>query len=649
MQTPRDGTTMAGFEIREEHERLIVVAPTPWRLHRGLLRAVGVGGLLLLLCGSMLLPLLLMTDAPPSLSRALRPLLESGMFWLLVGVFGLLLALDRRSRRKLVWDANGARISWLFGPLDLFPTERRHAELPALDVLERRLPRLLSALYGGEGGDWVVGWQVVQRNDRPPVLRELARFPTAASAEALRKRLNDWRDGGAPTRGSSPSTALGAAEIASLGLNRLMFWPIGVFVALCLVPISLMVDSIAVRQGLRAPTLPWDSRAEATLARLGWRIVESTSRTRFDGREIDRAEFASILQAEVSFVDAAGKRHVRPLGLAVPQNGEPLRYASGGPANLIERAAAGGMRLHPVRFEIPRTTLPIEIDGEGALRFDTIGTDPSAGMMTRVWLLHWELIVNLDRPSVMLPLLWSEPSLSESLVVVHREGASVATPVWPEALAQSFAPRLVDFDGDVYVIGSIAFLAGAVAFAFLLPRRRRAMLALPLWLLICASSLYWDRLSDRAASWVGIDRGLSARLRDALASSKLPAAERIATRGDDVVTGHWSPQRSRHRELLDLLGLLEPPATRYPDFASARHAVAQRARERLARLSVAERDRLLDLNPQRVLPPGGDSWLLQAAITPGVCGWRNDTAAAAQSRWDYASIGTAFDCAKHGD
>jgi hypothetical protein len=648
MQPMRDGKTMVGPEIREDRDQLIVIASTPWRLHRGLLRFGGLAGVMLLLCGSLLVPILLMTDVLPAVAGKLRPLLGSVMFWVFVVVFGLLLALDRRSRRKLVWDAKGARISWLFGPLDLFPIERTQAELPPLEVIERPVPRILSWLFGGEGGDWVVGWQTVRRDDRPPQLRELARLPTRAEAEELRGRLVAWRDRDARVDTRPPAIALGASEIASLGLNRLMLWPLGLFVAMCLVPVSLMVDSIAVSQGLREQTLPWDSRAEATLERLSWRISESMSRTNLGGREIYRPNFASKLQAEVSFVDAEGSRQVRSLGLALP-SGEYIGYTSGGPAGAIEAAAAGGVRLQPVVFELPSATLPIEVDADGALRFDTVATDPSAKLMSRAWLLHWELIVHLDRPSVLLPLLWSEPSLPRSFPVVYRAGASATTPVWPESLAQSFAPRLVDFDGDLHVLGILAFGFGGIAFAFLLPRRRRAVLALPLWVLICASSFYWDRLSDRAASWVGIDRGLSARLRDALAASKLPAAEPVESGGDGIVSGHWSPQRSRHRELLDLLGLLEPPPMLHPDFASARVAIAQRARERLALLSVAERDRLLDLDPQLMLPRGGDSWLLEAVITPGVCDWRDDAGVATQSRWDYASIGTAFDCAKHGN
>jgi hypothetical protein len=644
-----DTTTPSAPEVQVLADRIIVVAPTPWRLHRGLLRVAGVAGLMLVLGGGMLLPLVLMTDVLPGVSDALRPVLDEPAFWIFVALGVLLLVLDRRSRRRTEWRRAGVRTSWLFGPLDLFPRDFSHAELPPLEVIHYPVPRLLAWLLGGEGGDWVVGWRHDRGDGRPSQLREIARLPDPADAERLRERLSGAFGADPPASARASVPALGVAEIASLGLNRLLWWPIALLVGFALVPISLMVDAIAVRQGLRAPTLPWDAVAEARLERLAWRVTQRMKDVQHAGRRVSVPEYGARLHAQVSFIDRDGVRQVRPLGLALPGSGDHLASHGMGPAYVIERAAEAGLRLQPVVFELPRSVLAAGLDADGALRLDQVDTDPSAAVMTPEFVRHWTLVVHLDRPSVYLPLRWSEPSLPGSFPIVHRVDAPPGSAVWPQAVARDFEPRLVDYDGLLFGLGGIAFVLGGFAFAWLLPRRHRRWLALPAWVLVCASSLYWDRLSDRAAGWLGIDRGLAVRLRDALAHRVLPSPGRLAALDDAVVVGHWSPQRSRHRELLDLMGLLEPPPTLQPDFAAARAAIEQHGRARLARLSFEDRDRLLDLDPQLILPRGGDTWLLRAVIAPEVCAWTRDPEGAARSRWNPASIASAYDCPEAGD
>ena len=173
------------------------------------------------------------------------------------------------------------------------------------------------------------------------------------------------------------------------------------------------------------------------------------------------------------------------------------------------------------------------------------------------------------------------PSVSSVRPVVYRAGEGRSRTIWVESEVSALAPRLVDFDGLAYGLGAFGFIAGGLLFVLMAPRRLR-LLAAAGWILICVSAIGWSRPSNDAASWLGFDRGLHARLRAWMAESILPAAPQLHPVDSSVTVGRWTPGGSRRHRLLELLGLLQPPVRLEPDFERARLAIALVARSHLA-------------------------------------------------------------------
>jgi hypothetical protein len=203
---------------------------------------------------------------------------------------------------------------------------------------------------------------------------------------------------------------------------------------------------------------------------------------------------------------------------------------------------------------------------------------------------------------------------------------------------------LATLDGLAYPLGALGFLAGGIACYWLAPRRLR-LLSLPLWLLIGVSSAGWTPLATAVSGWVGVDHGLQTRVRDTIGRFLLPKAQLLRPIDTGVAVGRWTPQGSRFGLLLTQLGVAQVPETRLPDYASAREAIVRTAHARLAGMDAGERSALLDtLSDMPSLRRGGDSWLADVVIVPGLCAWRGDAVLPPQARRHYAPILDALEC-----
>lgn len=640
----------APITIEQSRDSITLISETPGRMRWGLVRFLLLALLMLPFVSCMAYPLFVV-GGESLVVTPLRLLVGSWVFWALCGVVVLLFALDGRSRLKVVWGAERLHSSWLFGALELFEVERERAALGPLVVVERkRLPGLASALTGQQGG-WVVGWQLHRGSDRPPELMELARLASQQAAQQLATRLQAWPQ--LPDRAAVvPSTPAAqafepVAALASSGLTWLMRLPLAMFVGLCLALIGLALESLAIERGETPKILPWDASASAEVTRLHWRLELQPNETMAAGQQVRFNSVSSQLQAAVRFVDAKGETRERPLALTGPDGIRPIS-SHGGPASTIEQFAQAGIRISPIAFEVPREVLDIPVEADGTMRFDQVKTQSDGDPLTTAWHMHWAGLINIDQPSVFLPLLWSEPTLGPQLEIVYRDSDPADAPVWTAAQAASFESRLATLDGMAYPLGMFGLIAGAIAFYWLAPRRLR-QLSLPLWFLLAMSATGWTPLATELSDWIGVDRGLQTRVRDVIARAVMPDAQTLQPREADVAVGRWAPAGSRYRLLLAHLGLAQPPAVALPDLASARSAIIHSAHTHMAALDAEARAALLDaLSATPSMRRDGNTWLADAVIIPGLCAWRGDEVMSAQARQHYAPILDALECGEEG-
>jgi len=641
----------APITIAQGRDSITLISATPGRMRRGLVRFLLLALLMLPFVSCMVYPLFVV-GAESLVVTPLRLLVGSWVFWALCGVVVLLFALDGRSRLKIVWGAERLRSSWLFGPLELFDVERERATLGPLVIVERQpASGLMLALSGREGG-WVVGWQLHRGKDRPPELMELARIASQHEAQQLATRLQAWpqlpdRAAGVPAPAATPAFEPVTA-LASSGLTWLMRLPLAMFVGLCLALIGLALESLAIERGEAPKILPWNASASAEITRLHWRLALRPNETMAAGQQVRFNSVSSQLQAAVRFVDAKGETRERPLALAGPDGIRPVS-SNGGPAYTIEQFAQAGIRMSPIAFEVPRDVLDIPVEADGTMRFDQVKTQSDGDPLTTAWHMHWAGLTKIDQPSLFLPLLWSEPTLGPKLEIVYRASDPADAPVWTAAQAASFESRLATLDGMAYPLGVFGLVAGAIAFYWLAPRRLR-LLSVPLWFLLAVSATGWTPLATELSTWVGVDRGLQSRVRDAIARTVMPAAEVLQPLAADVAVGRWTPAGSRYRELLAHLGLAQMPAVALPDLASARTAIIHSAHTHMASMNADQRAALLDtLSVTPSLRRDGNTWLADSVIVPGLCAWRGDEVMSAQARQHYGPILDALECGAEGE
>lgn len=629
------------LEIRSGRDAITLVSATPGRMRLRLLQFLAIALLMLPFVGCMVFPLFAVPDSP-ALGQGLRMLLGAWQTWALCAVFVLLFVLDGRSRLKTVWGAARVRSSWLFGPLELFVVERTRQEMGPPVIVERRVGRGLSAILAGTRSGWSVGWLASRGRDRPPELIELARVAGREQAEDLVRTLQAWREPahGAVTRAPLDAGSV-AADLASGGVSWLIRLPLAMLAGFCLALVGLALESFAIEQGKAPAVLPWNAVATADLTRLHWRLSRRPVETRSGGKRVRYDSVASELQAAVRFVDARGATREHPLALRAPEGGG-FANGHGGPAGMIEQAGMGGLRFEPVQFEVPRDLLDVPVDAEGRMRFAAVHSQPDAEILTTPWHLHWAGLTGIDRPSVYLPLSWSEPSLGPQVEIVYALDADASAPVWLRSQAVALEHRLASFDDAAYVLGIFGFVVGGLACYWLAPRRWRGW-ALPLWVFAGLASIGTMPIADSVSQWVGVDRGLQVRIRDTLARALiLPGAAPPRAVDASVAVGRWSPEGSRHALLLRHLGLADPPPQRHPDFASARAAIEQVAHARLAVMDATARADFVDaLGDVGALQRGGNAWLVEKVIAPGVCAWREDGISPPSEHARYTAL---FDC-----
>ncbi len=632
--------------IEQDRDTITLISATPGRMRLRLVQFLAVALLMLPFLISMVYPLFVV-GAESLILGPLQLLAGSWVFWALCAVVVLLFALDGHSRLKIVWAAQRVYSSWLFGPLELFEVEHQREALGPLIVVERkRLSGLASALTGRQGG-WVVGWQRQRPRNRPPELMELARVSSQQEGQHLAARLQAWPQlPGTDVTPSSPAAAsafVPVAALASSGLTWLIRLPLAMFVGFCLALVGLALESLAIERGDKPNILPWDSTASADVTRLHWRLALRPTETKAAGRMVRFDGISSELQAAVQFIDSSGQMRERPLALVSADGFRPIS-PNGGPAHVIERLAQAGLRMNPIAFEVPREVLDIPVEADGTLRFDQVETQSDADPLSTAWQMHWAGLTEIDRPSLYLPLLWSAPTLGTKLDIVYRASDPMDAPAWTAADAASFESRLATLDGMAYPLGVFGLIAGALAFYWLAPRRLR-LLSLPVWILLAVSASGWTPLASELSRWIGVDRGLQTRLRDAIARHIMPDPQRLQPRGADDAVGRWTPDGSRFHVLLNHLGVARAPAQRLPDIASARAAIVRTAHARMAEMDATERAAMLDaLSATSSLRRSGNTWLADSVITPGLCAWRDDQILAPQARQHYSPILDALEC-----
>ena len=164
---------------------------------------------------------------------------------------------------------------------------------------------------------------------------ELARVESRAEADALRDRLEAWKPASDPRPSKLSAPLVSPAEVASRGLMWLIWLPMAGCVGFCLVLVGVGMQALAIERGLQPAELPWDTRADATLERMSWRLSNDPQTTRSGGDMVTSDRVHTQLQPQASLVDADGRRRLLPLALVFPQgrnasvaaHGDPRRWS----------------------------------------------------------------------------------------------------------------------------------------------------------------------------------------------------------------------------------------------------------------------------------------------------------------------------------
>ncbi len=631
-----------GLDVRESTDCITIVTPTPGRLRRVALPVFALGMLAFLMAGGF--QLLLLMREPDGPGFFLWPLLRHWLFWALLGLLLLLLALDGRSRQKLIWTQDGVRTSWLFGPLELFAHDWQHADLPEIEVRQQQPAGGLEPLFPAEQGEWLLGWRHTDSHGRSGWLIRIARLRSQSEADALRERLLAWkRKPGTP---ASRAALEPVSELASTSISLLMRLPLVLLLGACIVVIAVAGETLAMQMGKIPAYQAWDREAQAHVSRFAWRLETHSRELHVPEGRAQRDEVHASLQLAVRFQDADGRLQERPLALNLGKDEHGFRLqASGsdGVAIHIEQLAQRGLIPPDLSFEVPRALLPLQLGPDGALRTADIETEPRAEAYTQAYHAHWSVLSQIDRPGVHLPLLWTEASLSPPLRIAYRERDSHDAPVWLATELIELQVQTQNFGGLIYVVALPAVLIGGFMFLLLTPRSLQTAAPI-LWLVLVASSYYWSAMTPGMAKAIGIDRGLQQRLRDWMTSSNLPEGRPLAALDSNIIAGHWSPEHSRFRELLASLDLLQLPTQRHPDLTSAETAIAGRAMQRMADMSIVQRDHLLRSNSTVSLRIEGNSWLVDAVLTPGYCRWLAEADFGADMRRRFPAAMNTIEC-----
>jgi len=612
--------------VTETRAGIRIEQPSPGRLRRLVLSFLLAVLLVLLLSGVSWLLYDLGTLGLGAVGWLLAQLARSYTFWSLLTVLALLLVLDRRGRLRLDWTATGVRSSWLFGPIEAFVTVREHADLPPLE--------LKPAIRTGAGvqapGPWILGWRYTDAKGRSGWLIDVARFDNEADGEALRQRLLAWQPNPALPE-AVPTSDL--EQVSSTLVGLVLGLPRLVLFGTCVVVLALAGESLGMQTGLLEPHRPWDVSTQADVSRLAWRFE---LRHRSDGHPYAHA----TLQAAVRLRDSAGQWQERPLALSAPA-GLSL-HSDGYVGEQITALAEAGLVPARLGFEVPRDLLPLARAQDGGLLAAAVQSDPQAASESAAGVAHWGLLAHIDRPGTHLPVLWTLPTLPDSVDVVYRTRDGSEGSVWLATDMADLATDLVDMWGFVYVAAFLAFLVGGFIFLEFFPGRWHGRVAL-LWLALVASTYGWSLLTPTLAGWAGIDRDLQWRIRNWMDERVLPDALPLAPLDGTVTAGHWSPQYSRYRDLLEQLDLLREPPARLPDIGSASAALAGHGRLRLQAMDHAARLRLLGgLDSQRMAMEG-NRFLLDEVLAPELCRWQDEPDFGPQARRFREAL-RALDC-----
>jgi len=648
------GEARPGTHIVECGDQLILDTPSPGVVRAIVLLTLIVGGLMFAVSlGPMIGAVQWVFDF--DLESALFELSSGWGYWILAALVLLvagLLRMDSHCRRRVGWGPRQVRISWSLGPLELFVQAFQRAAVTALEVAPAR--PLPAGVQGPavDGDQWLVIWRPASAGRTAG--RELARLHDKADAEALLERLRQWNGQGASLSKRAPAVRASLmADLGNLGTHWLLRMPIFIMLGGCLMLVVLAVEGFASQIGLMAPKPFWHHAAESRLQRFEWRFVSETEVSGLS-REAADPEFervSAVLNYEVEFEPAGSGPQRRRVALPAPNLSEAhgVNDRSDSVAILLQSAINSGLVPEWPSYAIPRRLLDIEVDAQGVLRFDRLEFDSAAvGRLSTARSAFYDIVVAIDAPGRMLPVLWTQPTLAATERVMYRSSSGEAEPVWREADLQIDPAGLASLGGLGYFLGALGLF---LSFSFVLllaaldgrltPGQSPlgALAYLALWLALCASTLVWVPMAPGMTRALGIDDLLLDRLRVHLVGlCCLSKPAELPAEPEGLIRGHWAPDGSRHRRWLEQLDLLTPPAQRYPGVESAQAALHEHIRTRLAAMDWPARRRFLARYLPGRLAENGRSDLNDGVIAPVICRWREEPEAAAEAMDRYAGV-----------
>lgn len=668
----RQAAVHADSVVEERAGCLVITTPRPSKLRKGALTVLAF--VVFFAPGLLTFGTLARTDdALPPLTGLVAAALGPLALVLLPVLVLVLLFGDRTTVQRVVWGHPRLYRSVAMGPLELFTQRvpRRPSRPPVLvppmgvqleglfekgDGLKQTRATLarqgytpeqvkaLAAQYLKDAATYgqlhasTLYWTVVLPGllDRDPGERmaarpqslELARFSEEAPARTLLARLLASQ---APLP-RNLDRVVGQDGIISRGLSTAAAWllraPLFAGLLVCLVAAWLAAQAHLTVIGRLAVEPPWDTVAQAQLERFEWLVAPWTSED--DPLGGYTAHTLVEVQVQVGADGDAAKAH-RPL--AWPHYGQKSQGQPVEPGKVLEDAARSGLVPTRLDFAIPRQVLDIEVDEHGVLRFDRLEIDRARGRGADgpYRRMYFGVLGGLDTLDRSLPIHWMQPGVDERFRVVYRADEPAGTPVQREADALAATPARAGLQGSSAVLGGFGVALGLLLVAGLAALNghwqaadwHRVLGMLALWLLVCASALYWMPRHPALAGWLGMDSAPVSAWRAALQGGHTGEAAALPAYDDaDLVRGHWAPVGSRHARWLAVLDLLEPPAQRADSFEAATRAVHAALAERLAALDWPQRLRFLARYRPDLLRDNGSSAMHDAVIAPAICAWQ---------------------------